>query len=60
MEKLKPCPFCGSEAFVSKFLTNFFAERYRVTCEVCNSCGKTCKNSESAKEAWNRRAENEK
>lgn len=53
-EKLKPCPFCGSEKvhICSDAVGNFYA-----WCGPCNA--RTCKKStkDEAIERWNRRAE---
>lgn len=56
MDELKPCPFCGGEAYVqfSAFQT---AE---VVCSKCGARGTAwCfeKNEERAIESWNRRVE---
>lgn len=57
MTELKPCPFCGGGANVSKI---YYIHEYKI---ICNGCGASfypfCATSEkSAIEAWNRRAEN--
>lgn len=60
-EKLKPCPFCGNEAYKSTTYTgNSFATM--IWCYNCNiSMTKLSYNSDDctkeAIEAWNRRAE---
>lgn len=56
MERLKPCPFCGgTHPFVSKTVTNFYAEQFCVICEDCGGRSKYTTNSEKATKAWNRR-----
>lgn len=59
MDKLKPCPFCGGGATVSKV---YSINEYAI---ICNDCGAIfypfCATSEkSAIEAWNRRVDNDK
>lgn len=52
MEQLKPCPFCGGEAYFYEF------ER----CIGCLNCGVetvSYHTEEEAIEAWNRRIEDE-
>ena len=57
-ETLKPCPFCGEEADV----TRYYESGVEVGCAiVCNYCGIRfyCVEADSAEEvvsAWNRRA----
>lgn len=57
MEKLKPCPFCGGEAFITPIITNYYEPRFTVFCKECNAKSKYCKDEESAIAAWNRRAD---
>lgn len=65
MDKIKPCPFCGSKPYVAQ---NYLGQKY-VRCPECGACvwGKDAddwrisamgeKNAEKAAiEAWNRRA----
>ena len=56
--KLKPCPFCGSEAIV----VNNYRGETRVECVNALSCGATQywrDFEEGAIDAWNNRAEPE-
>lgn len=63
-DKLKPCPFCGSEV---KFVwSNNFAYS-GLPMIVCNNCGMLLSNKNNIRdtkkfmvEAWNRRVENER
>ena len=62
MTELKPCPFCGGEAFVSECL--YSCEPGRITTKVveCNGCHTTTfeyDTKEEAIEAWNNRTESE-
>ena len=64
-EELKPCPFCGSEAFVVDCWEGIHGMNFYVLCQKCritlsSSDGFMPKNFTSAKaaeRAWNRRAE---
>jgi Lar family restriction alleviation protein len=57
-EKLKPCPFCGSEN-IRLYGGNFLGDHCGVVCEDCGAQSKTnillVKGEEKAIEAWNRR-----
>lgn len=58
MDELKPCPFCGGEAFVyfSGTVSNgLFKE---VICKKCH-CSTDRMRNDDAIEAWNRRADHE-
>lgn len=67
MSELKPCPFCGDDWNLMVFeydhhrwLSNTFVSRYKVVC----GCGGCMDNGdfateEEAREAWNRRANND-
>lgn len=69
--KLKPCPFCGGEAKLSKFTMResvkdqhgiFPGKEYPVCRVVCTSCGTRTAQWDSEEEAiaaWNRRDGNE-
>lgn len=48
---LKPCPFCGGEAF--RVLTEWGT--YMIQCGTCNACIPPHYLSEYVTEAWNRR-----
>lgn len=53
-EKLKPCPFCGGVAMISKDIIG----DYRVECYHCFAHTFYEDSEEKAIEEWNRRAEN--
>jgi Lar family restriction alleviation protein len=55
-ELLKPCPFCGGEAFIFS-ITQYFGDRaiFAVVCENCNASSKSKSKEEYAINAWNRR-----
>lgn len=60
MAKLKPCPFCGSEAVITY---SYSIKGFQVFCDnddcILNSLEMFDKTTEhKAAEAWNRRAEN--
>lgn len=50
-EKLKPCPFCGSQAQIIKIND----KHYAVTC-IVNCAGTRITIKEKAIEIWNKRA----
>lgn len=49
-DELRPCPFCGGEAGILCWTSNFQA-----TCKQCLTTGKIYKSSEDAIAAWNTR-----
>ena len=57
-EKLKPCPFCGSEAnlYECKWLG---VTSYGVECTKCKGLVDRCSTKKEAIKAWNRRANDE-
>lgn len=60
--KLKPCPFCGSEAEVGYAINDY--NRWGVQCKSCGCVvevgfGEYDDTLEEAAKAWNRRADNE-
>lgn len=62
MDKLKPCPFCGSEPNVQKAEYNAPYVEYFVRCSNMKKCSVlpftySFDNIEDAIDAWNRRAE---
>ena len=61
MEKLKPCPFCGSKWVQVRYINNPFDKNhvyggYRGECTDCYVSTKACRTREEATENWNRRA----
>lgn len=60
MDELKPCPFCGGEAVVTKH-HNRFTEWYLCSCKKCHisQTGSEYGFRFEAVEAWNRRADND-
>lgn len=56
--KLKPCPFCGGEAF-AHMLGNEIAKGYYIACDECGAKTIVFGYEADAIEAWNRRAEPE-
>lgn len=56
-EKLKPCPFCGSDEPYKTRLDDF---TYVIQCLACGATGPYELNTDEAVEAWNRRAGEEK
>lgn len=57
-EELKPCPFCGSEAYIDGYLSGGF---FVMCADDTNDCFQPITNKydsvEEAEEAWNKRAE---
>lgn len=55
---LKPCPFCGGKADITKFY-NGFSEWYTVQCFNCHvsQTGNSYHSVERAVEEWNKRAD---
>ena len=61
MDELKPCPFCGGEAFARPNLPTYGCDvMYYVFCENCNMRTPLKRTTEKAIEAWNMRAEDGK
>lgn len=54
MSELKPCPFCGGEAWLVMGSCG-----YMVECGACHIFGAIRGTKEEAIEAWNRRANDE-
>lgn len=56
MDNLKPCPFCGGEAIMTKRY-NRFSEWWLISCKKCHisQTGSEFEFSFEAIEAWNRR-----
>ena len=50
--ELKPCPFCGREAFVLKMNDNGFVT-FSVVCEACHASTNGKVKERFAIEAWN-------
>lgn len=60
--KLKPCPFCGGEAKVIR-IENYHTNSYSffATCLVCGAeMPRISRTTQQAREAWNRRIENDR
>ena len=56
MNKLKPCPFCGSvECYVVR---DYELSKAWVKCICCGADTRICDSKEEAIEAWNRRVDN--
>lgn len=55
MTELKPCPFCGGEAYIVKG----FSDLHMILCEDCGSTAsfQHKEGRQEAIKAWNRRAE---
>ena len=56
--ELKPCPFCGGEAYRTEAylpLLTLKIEAYAVKCLHCQACAYGMRQSDATK-AWNRRA----
>lgn len=56
-EKLKPCPFCGGEAYIVKL--NILFDPIIVGCKNCGCSVKRTNEVEEAVRAWNRRVSND-
>ena len=58
-EKLKPCPFCGSDDVTVRWF--FHNDTYHVLCNqtLCHSKDPDGLNKQEAIEAWNRSAKND-
>ena len=54
MVELKPCPFCGGEAFKFKMNDHGFV-LFSVVCHECHAKTNATTTEERAVEAWNRR-----
>ena len=62
MDKLKPCPFCGSTEIDFGIGTGTLRGFGYVQCENCGAEIREvtkCKNADTAIEAWNRRADDD-
>lgn len=55
MDKLKPCPFCGGEAYIQSLPTARKTKIYSVKCR-CGVMFRFMDRKYKAIEAWNRRA----
>lgn len=54
-EKLKPCPFCGSDRIVPRD-RNEHCDYFLLYCHSCNAEGPNGRTLDEAIAAWNRRA----
>lgn len=56
-DKLKECPFCGGEGWLSEYFRNYFNFKcyYEVICKACFSKGRERKSKAGAISAWNKR-----
>lgn len=60
-KKLKPCPFCGGEAFVFSRQPLFGKEYiYAAICLECCASSKRVRTPGEAIEAWERRADDDR
>ena len=53
-DALKPCPFCGGEARVSK---TSFGDHYYIECDYCGASTPEFGREDTARESWNVRTE---
>lgn len=59
MQELKPCPFCGGEAELSKYYPGFSRKSYvMVRCRSCRANTGDWRRRDIAVARWNRRIEN--
>lgn len=65
-DKLKPCPFCGGEAYIDEHsfyndkTKGFTDHSYGVLCSKCFAqSSQSYETKKEAKQMWNRRVENE-
>ena len=56
-EKLKPCPFCGGEAFWAAD-TSWEKITYSIYCSECGIETLQFKTKKAVRSAWNRRIDN--
>lgn len=52
-EKLKNCPFCGGDAYITTFTKNYPSQY--VTCRLCAAMSTVCANNDAATNSWNTR-----
>ena len=57
-EKLKPCPFCGSENI--EIVRSPITERFIAACNSCAASSRYFNDEDEAIDGWNRRAEESK
>lgn len=59
-DKLKPCPFCGGEAEITKTFLYGKVAGYFASCKKCDCQLRTYASKQGAKNSWNRRADNDR
>lgn len=60
LNKLKPCPFCGGEAEIIKSFLYGKVAGYVPNCKKCGCQLPMYTSKQNAKNAWNRRANNDR
>lgn len=58
MNELKPCPFCGGDAFLAEYdysLGDYYVVTHVVECNGCHATTFEYDSPKEAADAWNRR-----